>query len=245
FALGARFCRGFLGDCLLGGRLFLRGPRRLGLAACWRGLDHLLAPGARSDGRLVVVGQDLGDAQHRDLVAITALAARILAAALLERDDLRATLVLQHLGCHRRAGNRRCTKHRRFSADQQNFAQLHDRTDIAGDLANLEHIIRNDAVLPAAGSDDCEHRFIPSCSIPASESSGPAFSTVVMGSISARFGPTPCAKINRREKPPAPGWRTYSPWRPRVKEKRPKMAQIPANLPSLALLVGPVAAPPV
>jgi hypothetical protein len=65
---------------------------------------------------------------------------------------------------------------------------LHDRSDIAGDLAYLEHIIRNDAVLPAAGLDDCEHRFIPSCSIPASEGSGPAFSTVFMGSISARSG---------------------------------------------------------
>jgi hypothetical protein len=46
---------------------------------------------------------------------------------------------------------------------------LHDRADIAGDLAYLEHIIRNDAVLPAAGFDDCEHRLNPSCSIPASE----------------------------------------------------------------------------
>jgi hypothetical protein len=34
--------------------------------------------------------------------------------------------------------------------------------------------------LPAAGFDDCEHRFIPSCSIPASDRSGPAFSSVVM-----------------------------------------------------------------
>jgi len=54
--------------------------------------------------------------------------------------------------------------------------------------------------LPAAGSDDCEHRFIPSCSIPASEISGPAFSTVVMGSISARLGPkTPRKNKQARE----------------------------------------------
>jgi hypothetical protein len=65
-------------------------------------------------------------------------------------------------------------------ADQQNFAKLHDRPDIAGDLAYLEHIIRDDAVLPAAGFDDCEHRLIPSCSVPASDFSGPAFSSVVM-----------------------------------------------------------------
>jgi hypothetical protein len=34
--------------------------------------------------------------------------------------------------------------------------------------------------LPAAGFDDCEHRLIPSCSIPASDTSGPAFSSVFM-----------------------------------------------------------------
>jgi hypothetical protein len=94
--------------------------------------------------------------------------------------------VLQHFGRHARACHRRRAKHRGIAADQQNFAKLHDRPDIAGDLAYLEHIIRNDAVLPAAGFDDCEHRFIPSCSIPASDRSGPAFSSVVMGSISAR-----------------------------------------------------------
>jgi hypothetical protein len=56
---------------------------------------------------------------------------------------------------------------RRIAAHHHHFTKLHDRTDIAGDLANLEHIIRNDAELPAAGFDDCEHRFYPSCSIPA------------------------------------------------------------------------------
>jgi hypothetical protein len=45
--------------------------------------------------------------------------------------------------------------------------------------------------LPAAGFDDCEHRFIPSCSIPASDTSGSASSSVVMGSISARSGQNP------------------------------------------------------
>src|SRR5262249_25522866 len=56
------------------------------------------------------------------------------------------------------------TEHRRITADDQHFTQLHDRADIAGDLANFKHIIRNDAVLPAAGFDDCEHRSCPSCS---------------------------------------------------------------------------------
>src|SRR6202035_3765778 len=80
-----------------------------------------------------------------------------------------AALVLQHFGRNRRTRNRGRTKHRRVTTDQQNFAKLHDRADFAFDLAYLEHIIRNDAVLPAAGFDDCEHRLIPSCSIPASD----------------------------------------------------------------------------
>ncbi|WP_213030951.1 hypothetical protein, partial [Acinetobacter baumannii] len=57
-------------------------------------------------------------------------------------------------------------------------------------------IIRNDTVLPAAGFDDCEHRFIPSCSIPASDNSlqglsGSAFWSVVMGTIFAPVGGEP------------------------------------------------------
>src|SRR5205823_7021263 len=121
-------------------------------------------------------------------------AARILAAPLLERDNLRAALVLQHFGGNRGARNRGRAQHRLIAADQEHFAKLHDRADIAGDLAYLEHIIRNDAVLPAAGFDDCEHRFIPSCSVPASDCSGPAFWSVVMGSISALRAKTNSAR---------------------------------------------------
>src|SRR5205823_11146169 len=125
------------------------------------------------------------------LVAIAALAARILAAALPERDHLWAALVIQHFGRNGSACHRRRAQHRRVTADHQNFTKLHDRADIAGDLAYLEHIIRNDAVLPAAGFDDCEHRFFPSCSIPASDIfptglPGSAFWSVVMGTIFAR-----------------------------------------------------------
>src|SRR3984957_4090082 len=84
-SLGGRFCRSLFGGGLLC-RGLLGGLRGL-VGVIGRRRHHLLALRARSDRRLVVVGQDLGDAKHRDLVAITALAARILAAALLERDD--------------------------------------------------------------------------------------------------------------------------------------------------------------
>src|SRR6202043_1538886 len=107
---------------------------------------------------------------------------------LLERDHLRPALVLQHFGCNGSALNRGHAKHRRIAAKHQNFAKLHDRADGAFDLSYLEYIIWDDTVLPAAGFDDCEHRLIPSCSIPASDGSGPAFSTVAVGMFSARAG---------------------------------------------------------
>jgi hypothetical protein len=44
--------------------------------------------------------------------------------------------------------------------------------------------------LPAAGFDDCEHRFIPSCSIPASEQ-------VRAGFLFSRYGYEFCAKRER------------------------------------------------
>src|SRR5258708_6553440 len=176
----------------------------------------------RSDRRRFAVGEDLGDAKHRDLVAIAALAARILAATLLERDHLGSTLVLQHFGCNGSARHRGRAEHWRISAEQENFTKLHDRADIAVDLANLEHIIRNDAVLPAAGFDDCEHRFIPSCSIPASEQ-------VRAGFLFSRYGyeslrdkgtiPRIHAKTNSASKSRA-GWRDLQPGRASSQDKR-------------------------
>src|SRR5215469_7172914 len=169
-SLGARFSRSLarrsLGSGLL--RCRLLGGFGRSLVAVVRRLGHLFLLRPRADRRLGVVGEDLGDAKHRELVAIAALAARVLAAALLERDHLRAALVVQHFSCNRGACDGGRSQRRRVTTEHQHFTQLHDRSDIAGDLANLEHIIRNDAVLPAAGFDDCEHRLIPSCSIPAS-----------------------------------------------------------------------------
>src|SRR3569833_321667 len=162
FSLYVAFClRGRLyGRGLLGG--FGRS-----VAFSRRRLDLLFLLRARSDRRRLAVGQDLGDADHGDLVTVTTLALRILAAALLEGNNLRAALVVEHFRrdrCTRNEGN---TEHRRDTTDHQNFTTLHDRADITGDLANLKHIIWDDPELPAARFDDCEHRYIPSCSIPA------------------------------------------------------------------------------
>src|SRR3984957_7173924 len=147
FSLGARLRRSLFGNGLLW-RGLLGGLRRL-VSVIGRLRRHLLALRARSNARLVVVGQDLGDAKHRDLVAIAALAAGILAAALLERDDFGSALVLQHFARNGRTSHRRGAEHRRLAANQQNFAKLHDRADVAGDLAYLEALIRRDTVLPA------------------------------------------------------------------------------------------------
>src|SRR4051794_29710099 len=158
---------------------------------------------------LGAVRQDLRDAQHGDLVAIAALAARVLAAALLESDDLGTALVVEHLDRNGGACDRGQTQDRRVAADQENFIELHDRADFAFDLAYFQDIIRNDAVLPAAGFDDCEHRCFPSCSFPASRHIvGAGFLSVVMGLCeSCAGGSYPFEnprKNKRREKRPAP-----------------------------------------
>src|SRR4029453_10099025 len=143
-----------------------------------------------------------------------------LAAALLEGDDLRSALVVEHFRRDRGAGHRGRAQHRRVTADHQNFAKLHDRADVTADLAYLEYIIRNDAVLPAAGFDDCEHRLIPSCSIPSSRlRPGRLLVQSVMGTCSARTGANPLrfrAKTSGAGNP-APDGGLYSGLKPRVK----------------------------
>ena len=66
----------------------------------------------------------------------------------------------------------------------------------------------SDAVLPAAGFDDCEHRFIPSCSIPASDVSHAGFcpgrlfgqSLWIRFSRGSGANPSKSRKNKRREK---------------------------------------------
>src|ERR1700731_11833 len=55
-------------------------------------------PGWRRLRGLPALGQDLGDPNQGEFLAMPALAPRILAASLLEGDDLRATDVIEHLG---------------------------------------------------------------------------------------------------------------------------------------------------
>src|SRR6185369_8586541 len=87
--------------------------RRIGLRL---GLGLALGPRRRFLRRLGAAGEDLGDADHREFVPRTALAARILAPALLEGDHLVAAGVLEHLAGNGGARNGRRTDLRAIAA---------------------------------------------------------------------------------------------------------------------------------
>src|SRR5712691_409622 len=89
---------------------------------------------------------------------LAALAPRILAASLLEGDDLRPAPLLQDLGGDRGAGNRRRAERDVVAAHHQDFAELDDLAGVGLDLVDLDDVLGGNAVLLAAGSDDCEHR---------------------------------------------------------------------------------------
>src|ERR1700733_9064639 len=91
------------------------------------------------------------------------LTARILTPALLERDDLAAAPLFQHLGRNCCACNNRCTKLHAVAADDEHLAELDDFTGFALDLVDLEHILGGNPVLLATGFEDREHLF-SSCS---------------------------------------------------------------------------------
>src|SRR5690606_14136476 len=76
--------------------------------------------------RLGAAGQDLGDAHRGQELAMAALAARVLTAALLEGDDLRAAALLDDLG-----GDRGAVDKRRADGE-------------IGAVANSEHLVELD-----------------------------------------------------------------------------------------------------
>src|SRR4051812_2033820 len=86
-----------------------------------------------------------------------ALAARILPAALLERDDLRPAALLHHLGRDRGAFHRRGPEGDDVATNHQNLTKLDGLTRLARDLLNLQQVLGGDAILLATGLDDCEH----------------------------------------------------------------------------------------
>src|SRR5215467_10770847 len=134
-----------------------------GLFACrgFRGPLGLLLLARLLLARLGAVGEDLRHPHEREFLPVAALAPRVLAAAFLEGDDFRPAPLLQHLGGDRGARHGRSAERDGITAHHQHVAELDDLAGLAPDLIDLEHILGGNAVLLAAGADDCEHRFSP------------------------------------------------------------------------------------
>src|SRR6478672_2374212 len=138
---------GFIGLSLLGLSLLRLWPSHLGLR------------------RLLAVGEDLGDAEQRQILAMPLLAAVVLAPLLLEHDDLVAARLLHHLGGNQRTGNGRAARLRAIAAKQQHFAELDDIAGLARDALDLDNVVRRHAILLAARADDREHVWLSSLTL--------------------------------------------------------------------------------
>src|SRR5690606_9603822 len=108
--------------------------------------------------RLLAARQDFRDAHRGEQLAMAALAARILPAALLEGDDLRAAPLLDDFRRHQRALDEGSAEsHVVTISEGQHMADLDDVAGLAGEISNLQYVIGCNAILLAAGLDDCEH----------------------------------------------------------------------------------------
>src|SRR6185437_9696604 len=159
--LGGLFCGG-PGTLLRLCRLGL--CRRSGLGFRLR-LRLALGSRRRRLGRPGPASQDLGDTDHRELVAVAALAPRILAAALLEGDHLVAARVLEHFAGNGGARDSRRAELGRIAAHDKDLAKLDDLAGLAIDPVDPDDVFGGNPVLFSAGLDDCEH-LSSSCSIP-------------------------------------------------------------------------------
>src|SRR5436190_8260107 len=81
------------------------------------------------------------DAHRRLVLAVAALATRVLAPALLEGDDLGGAALLDHLGHHLGARDRRLAELGLARARQhQNLGELHPRPGVARHLLDGHHL---------------------------------------------------------------------------------------------------------
>ena len=92
----------------------------------------------RLGGRLGAAGQEFGDPHDGQILLVAALAPRILAAALLERDDFRAASVRDDRAGNRRAGDQRRADMARLSVkEREDFLESHDVAGLAGSLITV------------------------------------------------------------------------------------------------------------
>src|SRR5437763_16428808 len=92
---------------------------------------------------------------------MAALAARVLAAALLEGDDRLAAALLDQFAGHRGARYRRAPDRDGLAADQEHFAELDRVAGFSRNLVDRDQVLLGDPILLPAGPDDCEHGYFP------------------------------------------------------------------------------------
>ncbi len=86
-----------------------------------------------------------------------ALASRILAAPLLEGNDLRAAHMIQHLGANCGTRHRGGAEHGLVATNHQNFSKFHNRAGLGIEPVDPEHVLGDNAILLAARFNDREH----------------------------------------------------------------------------------------
>src|SRR5262249_13205497 len=101
------------------------------------------------------------------------LAPRILAAALLEGDDLRAAHMIQHFGPDRRTFNGGGAKHSPIAADPQDLTEFHTRAGRSFEPVDPKHVLGDNAILLAARFDDREHLFLTLVFVHGTRTQGP------------------------------------------------------------------------
>jgi hypothetical protein len=104
------------------------------------GSDFVAAGGGRRGrgGQGLPVQRETADPHGREVLAVPALAARVLAAALLERDHLRAARVLDDGPGDGRAGNRRSTDfHATPVRQRENLVECHIGAGLSGRVATV------------------------------------------------------------------------------------------------------------
>src|SRR6185437_16147946 len=138
---------------------------RRGCSLLRRGLLGGLLGGFRFGGsllrRLGATRQDFRNPDDGLVLTVAALATRILAATLLERDDGGGAALLDHFHGHGGAFNEgRADRGVLALAHGEDFGDFDDVASIAGDLADGDDVIGGNAILLATRFDDCEH-FLP------------------------------------------------------------------------------------
>src|SRR5262245_49706033 len=100
---------------------------------------------------------DVLDANGGFVLAVAPLAPRVLAPPLFESDNFGGASLFDDFGGYLGAGNGGGAELGRVAAEHQHLAEFDGGASLAGHLFDLEHIVRGDAVLLAAGLNDSVH----------------------------------------------------------------------------------------